>query len=85
MYSEKIFTEEMITIFNTHNLKIDCDEKHGVYYFENIPEEKIPLVVNDIRQVMKKHNWTCQRVQSGNCITVRDFNDIYDHQPSSTH
>jgi hypothetical protein len=73
MYTEEKFREEMIEIFNTHNLKVDCN-KDGRYFFEKIPNEKIQLVENDIRNVMKKYNWICQVVKSGDCITVSDLN-----------
>lgn len=73
MYTEEKFKEEMINIFNTYNLKVDY-LKDGRYFFEKIPQEKIQLVENDIRNVMKKHNWICQRVSSGDCISVTDLN-----------
>jgi hypothetical protein len=73
MYTVEEFREEMIKIFNTHNLKVDY-LNDGRYFFENIPNEKIELVENDIQNVMKKNKWTCQRVKSGDCITVTDLN-----------
>jgi hypothetical protein len=73
MYTGEKFREEMIKIFNTHNLKVDY-HKDGRYFFEQIPNEKIQLIQSNIKNVMKKYNWLCQTVKSGDCITVTDLN-----------